>query len=90
MSDKNFNNTTLGEDVLITIVNSARVNDCDHLADAIESLFREDILLNLQRKRNIECDISAGIKHYQKYKFKQWCTNGINKPFQLDMFHELT
>jgi len=83
MSDKNFNNTTLGEDVLISIVNSARVNDCDHLADVIESLSLED-------KRNIECDISAGIKHYQKYKFKQWCTNGIYKPFQLDMFHEQT
>jgi len=83
MSDKNFNNTTLGEDVLISIVNSARVNDCDHLADVIESLSLED-------KRNIECDVSAGIKHYQKYKFKQWCTNGIYKPFQLDMFHEQT
>ena len=83
MSDKNFNNTTLGEDVLISIVNSARVNDCDHLADVIESLSLED-------KRNIECDISAGIKHYQKFKFKQWCTNGIYKPFQLDMFHEQT
>ena len=54
MSDKNFNNTTLGEDVLTTIVNSARVNDCDHLADAIESLSLED-------KRKIECDISGSL-----------------------------
>ena len=83
MTDKNFDNTTLGEDVFISIVNSARVNDCDHLADAIESLSLED-------KRNIECDVSAGIKHYQMFKFKQWCTNGIYKPFQLDMFHEQT
>ena len=83
MPEKNFNNITLGEDVLISIVNSARVNDCDHLADAIESL-------SLEAKRNIECDVSAGIKHYQKYKFKQWCTNGNTKPFQLDLLHELT
>ena len=83
MSEKTYDNTTLGEDVFISIVNSARVNDCDYLADAIESLSLED-------KRNIECDVSAGIKHYQMYKFKQWCTNGIYKPFQLDMFHEQT
>ena len=83
MPEKNFNNITLGEDVLISIVNSARVNDCDHLADAIESL-------SLEAKRNIECDVSAGIKHYQKYKFKQWCTNGNTKPFQLDLLHEQT
>jgi len=83
MSEKTYDNTTLGEDVLISIVNSARVNDCDHLADAIESL-------SLEAKRNIECDVSAGIKHYQKYKFKQWCTNGNTKPFQLDLLHELT
>ena len=89
MPDKNFDNTALGENVLISIVNSARVNDCDHVADIIESL-------PLEAKRNIECDVSAEIKHYYKYKFKNWmghvqywCTNGINKPFQLDLFHEL-
>ena len=83
MPEKTYDNTTLGENVFISIVNSARVNGCDRLADAIESL-------PIEAKRNIECDLFAGIKHYQLYKFKQWCTNGINKPFQLDLFHELT
>ena len=89
MPEKNFDNTALGEQVLITIINSSKMLDADRLADAITYL--SDV-----RKKELERDISAVIKSYYQYKFTNWmdqtwyCTNGNTKPFQLDLLHELT
>ena len=88
MPEKNFDNTALGEQVLITIINSSKMLDADRLADAITYL--SDV-----RKKELERDISAVIKSYYQYKFRTWmdqplyCISGINKPFQLDLLHEL-
>ena len=90
MLDENFDNTALGEQVLITIINSSKMFDAENrLADAITNLSDE-------HKKELERDISAVIKSYYQYKFRNWmaqplyCINGINKPFQLDLLHELT
>ena len=90
MTEKNFDNTALGEQVLITIINSSRMFDGENrLADAITFLSDE-------HKKELERDISAVIKSYYQYKFRNWmaqplyCTNGNTKPFQLDLLHELT
>jgi len=88
MPEKNFDNTALGEQVLITIINSSKMLDADRLADAITYL--SDV-----RKKELERDISAVIKSYYQYKFRTWmdqplyCINGNTKPFQLDLLHEL-
>ena len=90
MPEKNFDNTALGEQVLITIINSSRMFDGENrLADAITFLSDE-------HKKELERDISAVIKSYYQYKFRNWmtqplyCINGNTKPFQLDLLHELT
>ena len=92
MTEKNFDNTALGEQVLITIINSSKTLDADRLADAITYLSDD-------HKKELENDISAVIKSYYQYKFRIWmdqpsvqlyCINGNTKPFQLDLLHELT
>ena len=89
MLDENFDNTALGEQVLITIINSSKMFDDEQIANAITNLSNE-------HKKELERDISAVIKSYYQYKFRNWmaqplyCINGINKPFQLDLLHELT
>ena len=89
MPNKNFDNTALGEQVLITIINSSKMFDDEQIANAITFLSDE-------HKKELERDISAVIKSYYQYKFRNWmaqplyCINGINKPFQLDLLHELT
>ena len=87
MPEKNFDNTALGEQVLITIINSSKTLDADRLADAITYLSDD-------HKKELERDISAVIKSYYQYKYKTWvtqplhCINGNTKPFQLDLLHE--
>ena len=89
MTEKNFDNTALGEQVLITIINSSKMFDDEQIALSI--LFLSD-----EHKKELERDISAVIKSYYQYKFRNWmaqplyCTNGNTKPFQLDLLHELT
>ena len=89
MTEKNFDNTALGGQVLITIINSSKMFDDEQIANAITFLSDE-------HKKELERDISAVIKSYYQYKFRTWmtqplyCINGINKPFQLDLLHELT
>ena len=93
MPEKNFDNTALGEQVLITIINSSKMFDGENkLADAITYLSDD-------HKKELENDISAVIKSYYQYKFRTWmdqpsvqlyCINGNTKPFQLDLLHELT
>ena len=90
MTEKNFDNTALGEQVLITIINSSKMFDGENrLADAITYLSDE-------HKKELENDISAVIKSYYQYKFRNWmtqplyCINGNTKPFQLDLLHEQT
>ena len=89
MPEKNFDNTALGEQVLITIINSSKMFDDEQIANAITNLSDE-------HKKELERDISAVIKSYYKYKFRNWmtqplyCINGNTKPFQLDLLHELT
>ncbi len=89
MPEKNFDNAALGEQVLITIINSSRMFDDDQIANAITFLSDE-------HKKELENDISAVIKSYYQYKFRNWmtqplyCINGNTKPFQLDLLHELT
>ena len=89
MPEKNFDNTALGEQVLITIINSSKIFDDEQIANAITFLSDE-------HKKELERDISAVIKSYYQYKFRNWmaqplyCTNGNTKPFQLDLLHELT
>ena len=88
MPEKNFDNTALGEQVLITIINSSKMFDDEQIANAITFLSEE-------HKKELERDISAVIKSYYQYKFRTWmdqplyCISGINKPFQLDLLHEL-
>ena len=89
MTEKNFDNTALGEQVLITIINSSKMFDDEQIANAITFLSDE-------HKKELENDISAVIKSYYQYKFRTWmtqplyCINGNTKPFQLDLLHELT
>ena len=92
MPEKNFDNTALGEQVLITIINSSKMFDDEQIANAITYLSDE-------HKKELERDISAVIKSYYQYKFRIWmdqpsvqlyCINGNTKPFQLDLLHELT
>ena len=92
MPEKNFDNTALGEQVLITIINSSKMFDDEQIANAITFLSDE-------HKKELERDISAVIKSYYQYKFRTWmdqpsvqlyCINGSTKPFQLDLLHELT
>ena len=89
MPEKNFDNTALGEQVLITIINSSKMFDDEQIANAITYLSDE-------HKKELERDISAVIKSYYQYKFRTWmtqplyCINGNTKPFQLDLLHELT
>ena len=89
MPEKNFDNTALGEQVLITIINSSKMFDDEQIANAITFLSDE-------HKKELERDISAVIKSYYQYKFRTWmtqplyCINGNTKPFQLDLLHELT
>ena len=86
---KNFDNTALGEQVLITIINSSKMFDDEQIANAITFLSDE-------HKKELERDISAVIKSYYQYKFRNWmaqplyCINGNTKPFQLDLLHEQT
>jgi len=89
MPEKNFDNTALGEQVLITIINSSKMFDDEQIANAITYLSDE-------HKKELERDISAVIKSYYQYKFRTWmtqplyCINGNTEPFQLDLLHELT
>ena len=89
MPEKNFDNTALGEQVLITIINSSKMFDDEQIANAITYLSDE-------HKKELERDISAVIKSYYQYKFRNWmdqtwyCTNGNTEPFQLDLLHEQT
>ena len=89
MSEKTYDNTALGEQVLITIINSSKMFDDEQIANAITYLSDE-------HKKELERDISAVIKSYYQYKFRTWmtqplyCINGNTKPFQLDLLHELT
>ena len=89
MTEKNFDNTALGEQVLITIINSSKMFDDEQIANAITFLSDE-------HKKELENDISAVIKSYYQYKFRNWmgqtwyCTNGNIEPFQLDLLHEQT
>jgi len=87
MPNKNFDNTALGEQVLITIINSSKMFDDEQIANAI-------IDLSDEHKKELEDDISDVIKSYYQYKYKTWvtqplhCINGNTKPFQLDLLHE--
>ena len=92
MPEKNFDNTALGEQVLITIINSSKMFDDEQISNAITYLSDD-------HKKELERDISAVIKSYYQYKFRTWmdqpsvqlyCINGNTKPFQLDLLHELT